>query len=164
MVKRTSQLENASTKFTRWVGSTNSLALHTVLFAGSFMLVFFGYPLDSILLIVTTVVSLEAIYLAIFIQMTVNKSMETIEEVGEGVEEIQEDVQEIQEDVGEIQGDVKELEGDIEDISQDIDKIQEEDQGEAAESVKLEEIHAGLKKLLSDIESLKREHDKPNNS
>lgn len=161
MNKKNSQPENASEKFTRWIGSSDSLVLHTVLFIGIFILLLFGFEFDALLLILTTAVSLEAIYLAIFIQMTVNKSMETIEEVGEDVEEIHEDVQGIQEDVGEIQGDVKGLEGDIEDISQDIDKIQEEDQEEAAESVKLEEIHAGLKKLLSDIESLKRGQDKP---
>lgn len=161
MNKKNSQAENISTKFTSWIGSSDSLVLHTVLFIGIFILLLFGFEFDALLLILTTAVSLEAIYLAIFIQMTVNKSMETIEEVGEDVEEIHEDVQEIQEDVGEIQGNVKGLEGDIEDISQDIDKIQEEDREEAAESVKLEEIHAGLKKLLSDIESLKRGQDKP---
>ncbi len=161
MNKKNSQSENASTKFTRWIGSSDSLILHTVFFAGIFVLLFFGFEFDALLLILTTAVSLEAIYLAIFIQMTVNKSMETIEEVGEDVEEIQEDVQEIQEDVGEIQGDVKELEGDIEDISQDIDKIQEDDKKDASAQITLEEIQQGLKKLLSDIESLKRVRDTP---
>ena len=150
------QSKTFSPKFTRWIGSASSLVLHTLLFAGSFVLVFFGFSLDSMLLIVTTVVSLEAIYLAIFIQMTVNKSMETIVEVGEDIGEIQDDVQEIQEDVGEIQGGVKELGGDIDDISEDIDKIQEGDKKDAATHITLEEIQKGLQKLLSDIESLKR--------
>lgn len=69
---------------------------------------FFGYTLDQILLILTTAVSLEAIYLAIFIQMTVNKTTQSLEQGEEDIDEIQEDVEDIQEDVDEIQEDVDE--------------------------------------------------------
>lgn len=62
---------------------------------------------DKILLILTTLVSLEAIYLSIFIQMTVNKHSEELEEVSEDIEEIQEDVDEIQENIEDIQEDVE---------------------------------------------------------
>ena len=52
---------------------------------------------DKMLLVLTTVLSLEAIYLAIFIQMSVNRSHEHIEDLKEDVTEIQEDIEDIQE-------------------------------------------------------------------
>jgi len=64
---------------------------------------------DTILLVLTTAVSLEAIYLSIFIQMSINKSHRSLEEIGDDIDEIQEDVDEIQEDVDEIQEDIDEI-------------------------------------------------------
>jgi uncharacterized membrane protein len=72
----------------------------------------FGVDSSYSLLFLTTVVSLEAIYLNIFIQMGVNRHaeeqkqtrivlssvQETIEDVQETMEDVQEDVQEIMED------------------------------------------------------------------
>lgn len=88
---------------TGWIGSKASLIVHTVLFTASFGAAFIGVvPFDRMLLVVTTVVSLEAIYLSIFIQMTVNRHAAEIKEVGEDVEAIQEDVEDIQEDIEEI--------------------------------------------------------------
>ena len=54
------------------------------------------------MLILTTVVSLEAIYLSIFIQLTINRQSRQIEEVSEDVEELSENVEDISEDVEEI--------------------------------------------------------------
>lgn len=77
------------------VGSITSLLLHTFIFA-----VFFGLAIiefvswSTMLLVLTTIVSLEAIYLAIFIQMTVNRQAEELAEVSEDVEDIQEDIEE----------------------------------------------------------------------
>ena len=49
---------------TRWVGSPPSVVIHTLLFAGSFAMAFVGWvDTDRMLLVLTTVVSLEAIYL-----------------------------------------------------------------------------------------------------
>ena len=62
-------------------------------------LAFLDVDFDKVMLILTTVVSLEAIYLAIFIQMTVNKHAAELEEVSEDIDEIQEDIDEIQEDI-----------------------------------------------------------------
>ena len=97
------KFENFSKKVTRWIGSPQSIIVHTVFFVVIFSLHFFGFSSSDILLILTTIVSLEAIYLSIFIQMTVNKHAEELEEVSEDIEEIQEDVDEIQEDVEDIQ-------------------------------------------------------------
>ena len=80
-----------------------------------FCLRLFNVSSSDVLLILTTVVSLEAIYLSIFIQMTVNQHAEELEEVSEDIEEIQEDVGEIQKDVDEIQEDVEGIQEEIQD-------------------------------------------------
>ena len=95
------KFEDFSKKITHWIGSPQSIIVHTIFFIVIFTLRFFGISSEDVLLILTTIVSLEAIYLSIFIQMTVNKHSEELEEVSEDIEEIQEDVEEIQEDVEE---------------------------------------------------------------
>ncbi|MBD3193530.1 MAG: hypothetical protein GF317_00640 [Candidatus Lokiarchaeota archaeon] len=92
-------LDNATSKCTKWLGSITSIILHTLLFVGSFVLIFFGIPLNTILLVLTTAVSLEAIYLALFIQRSVNKNTEQLEDVAEDIDDIQEDIDEIQDDI-----------------------------------------------------------------
>lgn len=95
---------------TGWIGSKASLIVHTVLFVSSFGAAFFGVvPFDRMLLVVTTVVSLEAIYLSIFIQMTVNRQAREIKEVGEDVEDIQENIEEISEDIEDVQDAVEDI-------------------------------------------------------
>ena len=103
------RFEDFSEKLTRWIGSPQSILVHTIFFLAMFCLYFFNISSSNILLILTTVVSLEAIYLSIFIQMSVNRHSQELEEVSEGIEEIQEDVDEIQKDVDEIQEDVEEI-------------------------------------------------------
>lgn len=89
-----------------WIGSTASLVIHSLFFIFIFGLRFVGLATESILLILTTVVSLEAIYLSILIQRTVNKSSQALLEVTEDLEEVTEDIGEIQEDIDEIQEDI----------------------------------------------------------
>src|SRR3989344_4671236 len=89
-----SNLENIAIGATRYIGSLPSLILHTFFFVGIFSLSVFGFTFDQIMLILTTAVSLEAIYLSIFIQMTVNRQSEQIAEVSEDVEEISEEIEE----------------------------------------------------------------------
>ena len=88
---RFSGLEKISFKLTDWVGTPVSLIIHTFLFVGIFSLKYFGVTTDYVLLILTTAVSLEAIYLSIFIQMSVNRATESLEEVEEDIEDIQEE-------------------------------------------------------------------------
>ena len=97
------KFEEFSKKLTYWIGSPQSILLHTFFFIGIFSLRFFDVASSDILLVLTTIVSLEAIYLSIFIQMTVNKHGEELEEVSEDIGEIQKDVDEIQEDVEDIE-------------------------------------------------------------
>ena len=110
------KFEDFSKKVTYWIGSPQSIIVHTIFFVVIFGLRLFGISSTDVLLILTTIVSLEAIYLSIFIQMTVNKHALELEEVSEDIEEIQEDVDEIQEDVEEIQEDIEEIEGEAEEL------------------------------------------------
>lgn len=110
------KFDNFPKKLTKWIGSPQSIIIHTIFFIAIFSLRFFGVSASDILLVLTTIVSLEAIYLAIFIQMTVNKHGEELEEVSEDIEEIQEDVDEIQKDVEEIQEEVKDEHEEVKDM------------------------------------------------
>lgn len=113
-MKHPHPLEELAFSITRWIGSLQSVIVHTFLFAGSFIVVVAGViAFDRMLLVLTTIVSLEAIYLSIFIQMSLNHTRESLAEVEHDIDEIQEDVGEIQEDVGEIQEDVDEIQEEI---------------------------------------------------
>ncbi len=114
--------------------------LHTLGFVVAFLFGALGLAdWDSVLLILTTVVSLEAIYLAIFIQMSVNQNTESLREVEVDVDEIQKD---------------------IDAIEQDVDEIQEVDAREALHDVKhhqaLESISDRLQKLLEDVNKMNK--------
>jgi low affinity Fe/Cu permease len=91
-------IEKWSVRIIEWVGSASSLVVHTVLFVILFGLKFFHFNMDQILLILTTVVSLEAIYLAIFNQMTLNRHTRSLQEVETDMKELQDDVDEILEE------------------------------------------------------------------
>ncbi|HRH24763.1 MAG TPA: hypothetical protein PLQ20_00280 [Candidatus Paceibacterota bacterium] len=147
------KLEKSADKATRWIGSTTSLIVHSILFLGAFTLPFFGISLERVLLVLTTAVSLEAIYLAIFIQMSVNKNTKDIEIIQEDVEDIQEDVDEIQKDVDEIQEDVDEIQEDIEEIEEDSTEDQKIEQKEAQAITAIQTI---LTQLQKEIEQLKK--------
>ena len=128
---------------TRGIGSPLSIIIHTILFAVSFTASMTGIvTFDRMLLVLTTIVSLEAIYLSIFIQMTINYTTASIREVGEDIEEIQEDVGELQEDVEEIS----------EDASEDEQRDQEHQRT-------LSDIQRDLRTLMADIDRLKDEED-----
>lgn len=141
------RLQKTALAVTRWVGSLRSIVLHTILFVGSFAAAFSGVvSFDRMLLVLTTIVSLEAIYLAIFIQMTINIQGEIIEEVEQDIDEIQEDIDEIQEDVDEIQEDVEEI----------VEDDKEDEAREEADHKTLEEIRGTLGALMQDLERLQK--------
>jgi uncharacterized membrane protein len=88
----TAPLEKISFKLIRWVGTPVSVIFHTLLFILVPLLALMGFfDARTVLLIFTTWLSVEAIYLAIFIQMSVNRNTESLEEVEEDIEDIQED-------------------------------------------------------------------------
>ncbi|MEN9881516.1 MAG: hypothetical protein RLZZ308_699 [Candidatus Parcubacteria bacterium] len=165
------KIEQLALSVTRGVGSIWSVCIHTLLFSGAFMLVVIGFPLERVLLVLTTIVSLEAIYLSIFIQMSVNfqaraiasvekeidEIAEDVEGIAEDVEEIQEDVEEIAEDVEDIQENVEDIQEDVEGINKDIDEIQE-DVEEISHDV--EEINKDIDEIQEDVEGIQKEEIK----
>lgn len=150
-MKRLKKLEeptlSAVEKITGWVGSVSSLIVHSFLFVGSFTFAILGLlPWDTMLLVLTTIVSLEAIYLAIFIQMTVNAHTKSLREVEEDIDEISEDLDDLEEDIDEIKEDVEEMTEDDE-----RDALRRKNQ-----TIALTEITTSLKLLLEDVENLKK--------
>ena len=156
--KPQNKIEEVSLVATRWIGSPASLATHTIVFVSSFLAVFTNLiSFDRMLLVLTTILSLEAIYLAIFIQMTVNRTTESLEGVEHDIDEMQEDVGEIQEDIDEIQKDVDEIQEDVDEMQEDVEEMSEEDKRERKEeanAASLEEIRTRLERLIGDIEAL----------
>lgn len=167
------KLENIALKWTQSIGSVESLLIHTALFVISFILYFFGIKFNTILLVVTTLVSLEAIYLAIFIQMTVNKQGQKLHSVAEDVDEMQEDIEEMQEDIEEINEDeeeddddsdlieiketMKKLMSEFGAIKKQMKKIQEgvEEINEDDEEETDSELKETMDKLMKEVKSLK---------
>jgi len=131
------KLEIISEKLTSGIGTPLSIVVHTILFVGIFTLKFIGYSIDDILLILTTAVSLEAIYLAIFIQMTVNKTTKSLAGVEKDIDDIQEDVEDLGDDVKEISDDYIEEEEDDDEVILAIKDIEN----------RLEKLHKDIVKI-----------------
>jgi uncharacterized membrane protein len=161
--ENSTMLDKMADSVISWIGSTASLVFHTLLFITSFLLPLFKVvEFEEMLLVLTTIVSLEAIYLSIFIQMSVNKSNKHIEVIKEDVNEIQEDIDEIQEDIDEIQEDIDEIQEDIDEIADDED---EDEHKEKAQKVilksnvsnnkqEIKELKAKIHDLQSKLEDL----------
>jgi len=169
-------MEKGAAGITKWVGSTSSVLLHSILFVVSFSLPSLGLvSFERMLLVLTTIVSLEAIYLSIFIQMSINMNNQNIEiiqedivELGGDIEELGEDIEELGDDIEELGEDIEELGEDIEEIQKDVDELQEEEgetddedtaQNEAEENKELEllrSIQMTLAHLQQEIELLKQ--------
>lgn len=164
---------------TSMMGSNTSIFVHTILFVFFLTLpLMINISYDTVLLILTTIVSLEAIYLALFIQISINRQGAIIDEVSEDIEEIQEDVEEIQEDVEEVSKDVEEMQEDVEEIGKDVDELsddveemqedfeeaekeeeteeEKEDQRKMDQKNRLEKIENTLEVLLKEISNLRK--------
>ena len=137
------------------MGSVPSLFVHTGVFLGFFAAVWFKIlALDSMLLILTTLVSLEAIYLSLLIQMTVNENTRALREVEVDIDEIQEDVEELGEDIEDIQEDIEEISEDIDEIQEDVEEMSEEEEEEKRVQTKadsLEKLTEDVRRILADL-------------
>ena len=149
--ENSTMLDKMADSVISWIGSTSSLVFHTLLFITSFLLPLFKVvEFEEMLLVLTTIVSLEAIYLSIFIQMSVNKSNKHIEVIKEDVNEIQEDIDEIQEDIDEIQEDIDEIQKDIDEIADDED---EDEHKEKAQKVILKSNVSNNKQEIKELKA-----------
>ncbi len=138
-IEKNEKIDNRVNSFIEWVGSFTSLIIHTLIFVLCFILGFITGNWDSILLILTTIVSLEAIYLSIFIQMSINRNTESLEGVEKDIDEIQKDVDE---------------------IAEDVEELQEDDEEEESEDEQdrrlLKDIQDNIFKITKDLEQLKK--------
>ncbi|HTW36525.1 MAG TPA: hypothetical protein VMD53_18040 [Rhizomicrobium sp.] len=149
---RLQALGAAIQKVITWVGSPASLIVHTVVFVACFAVALLGWVNWSLMLdVLTNVVSLEAIYLAIFIQFSVNQQARSLKGVEEDVESIQEDVEELGEHVEGIKEDVEDIQEDIGEISEDAS----EELRKRKQAQMLEALTNDVRAMLLHLESLK---------
>ncbi len=94
MNHRLTFLEKMSFKLTELMGSPFSLVLHTLIISGVFLLRYLGITTNLTLLTLATVFCLEALYLAIFIQIKVNRNTKNLSEVESNIAEIYEEEKE----------------------------------------------------------------------
>ncbi len=155
--KKDNIVDMLSKKATIWIGTPTSILVHTILFVGIFALGLVGFGIDQILLILTTAVSLEAIYLAIFIQMTVNQHTESLENVEDDIEEIQEDIDELEQDVDDLEEDSDLIQRDVEELSGDIDAGAKSETVDALQHIQknMTILTKSLAEIQKDIDSLK---------
>jgi hypothetical protein len=103
------RIQNLILAIPTYIGTINSIIIHSLMFVGIYSLLLFGVSLETVNLTLTTIVSLEAIYLSIFIQLSVNQSQQNIIEVQKDVDEIGDDLIEISTDIEEISKDLENL-------------------------------------------------------
>ncbi len=155
-IARTTSVAAAIDKLIVWVGSPGSLALHTVAFLAAFALSIARLvDWNLMLLVLTTVVSLEAIYLAIFIQFSVNRQAASLKGVEEDVESIQVDVEELGEHVEGLKEDVEEIQEDVAEISEETEEDTAEESRKKKQSEMLESLTNDVKAMLAQLEALK---------
>jgi hydrogenase maturation factor len=106
-----------------WIGTPSSLFVHSVFFIFMCSLILFGFSSTDVLLILTTIVSLEAIYLSIFIQMSVNRqgieNEETRQVLSSGLSNLQETMDEVSETMDEVSEMVEEV---VEEVVEEFDE------------------------------------------
>ena len=81
------KLAQAAERVAVAMGTVGSLIFHTVVFLATFLCVIFGASVNTTLLVLTTAVSLEAIYMNIFLQMTVNSHTHDIKKIHKKMDE-----------------------------------------------------------------------------
>ncbi len=98
----------------KWVGTTNSLIVHTLFFTLSFISHWiFNISFDLVLLILTTIVSLEAIYLAIFIQRSVNQQATRLTDVEDALDDVEESLDDVEESLDDVEESIDDVEESI---------------------------------------------------
>jgi septal ring factor EnvC (AmiA/AmiB activator) len=138
-------IDKISDKVMSWVGTTNSIVFHTIFFVFVFASHWvFGWSFDTILLALTTLVSLEAIYLAIFIQRAVNQQSIRLDEVEETLDDVEDSIDDVEEALDDVEESLTETEGDIADIASHTVKQMEQP---------LDEVMAELRKILEEFKA-----------
>jgi peptidoglycan hydrolase CwlO-like protein len=127
------------------IGTPISLLVHTIVFLIFLALPFVGLGLQSeqVNIFFTTLLSLEAIYLAIFIQMSVNRSNQNIQDLSEDLDDIQEDIEDIQ--------------GDIDYMTEEDELINSNPSNHATMSQQIEMLQKQIHTMSAMIDKMKNE-------
>ena len=148
-------------RLTAWVGSPSSMFVHSIIFLGALLLPLLGVDSAKVLLVLTTIVSLEAIYLSIFIQYSVNQHSEALTEVASDIDEVTEDVKEISTDVEELSSDVEDISSDVSELATDVEDISENleehlgDDEPSSAKPSYEHLEQQVRELSAEVERLK---------
>ena len=151
-------LNDAPDVLVRWIGTTNSLLVHTLVFALSFLSHWiFGISMESVLLILTTVVSLEAIYLAIFIQRSVNQQATRLDDVEESLDDVEEALDDVEESLDDVEESLDDVEESIDDVEESLAAKKNLHDHKADEKMRdsIEQIILELKALTEKIDKKK---------
>jgi methyl-accepting chemotaxis protein len=156
MSKLTTLIDTGADKITTWVGSTVSLVVHTAIFAASFSSHWlFGWPFEQILLLVTTIVSLEAIYISIFIQRAVNQQSVRLQEVETTLDEVEESIEDVEESLDEVEKSLDEVEESIDEVEKSLDEVEESIEEEDTQQRETQDSNDALtlevKKLIKEL-------------
>lgn len=154
------------------LGTIQSVVIHSIIFASFYCSAWiFPSQSDHIISLFTNLLSIEAIYLSVFIQLSVNRNNEHVEqikedvsELNENIDDIAEDMSELNENVDDIAEDVSEINENIDDIAEDVEELNEdenEDDKPMKEQVSKNEIitttHQKLQRLQSQLENIQKE-------
>lgn len=113
----------------RWVGTPQSLIAHTIFFIVMISLPAVGVSWYFSMLVLTTTVSLEAIYLSIFIQMGVNRHADEQRETRKVLTDVQETIEDVQETMEDVQDVVEDVQETVEDVQETIEEEEEINKG-----------------------------------
>jgi methyl-accepting chemotaxis protein len=157
------------------LGTIQSVLFHTIFFIAFYTAAaVFSEQSDHIISLFTNILSIEAIYLSIFIQLSVNRNNDNVEqiredvsEISENIDDIAEDVDELNENVDDIAEDVSEMSENIDDIAEDVDELNEDEmrtqsknpsslQSMSAQE-KLIHLHTQLELIQNELATLMRE-------
>lgn len=152
--KKTKQRKRTVTeKVIHWIGTPHSLVFHSILFIGFFLAPFiFRFSFDLMLLILTTIVSLEAIYLAIFIQHSVNAQSVRLDDVEESLDDVEENLDDIEESIDDVEENLDDLEESIDDFGENFTSGKQA-KNHTASTQKLEKT---LEQIILELKDVKK--------
>lgn len=112
-------MEKISSGLIKWIGSPSSLLFHTALFIGFFTLRYFGIIGEYVFSLLIATMCLEAIYLAIFVQLIVKKNCKNLQHMQESINEVsqeEKDAHKLMLNVLHVSHQMKTLQQDIENL------------------------------------------------
>lgn len=98
MKKKKNPLTRFILKIPEYLGTPISLFLHAIGFIVVYVLIFIGLDAEQVQLALTTVISIEAIFLSLLIQMTMNQHHRRLKDVEEDIDDILEDTEQLTEE------------------------------------------------------------------